>query len=191
MPIVIACSFSGAGCGAGGHLTIRSESDPETVFKGGFESGIYRVDSEGELTILLYDGPAEQPTEAMTIRMLWRPRAARTPLDPDATNATIRYVIFTGNRPGQVSIYSGAGYLYPKGRLGGSRLGVSLWQANLRWMEASEGFEDRIGRARLTGDFTVTRNDRTMYQALRRLSVLISEALGYPQQVRADSPGFR
>ena len=176
----------GFGCGAGGKLSMYSETDPLTMIEGNFDSGIYSFDDTGNITVLLFDGPVDRPARAMTMRMMWKPRVTRTPLDPDATNATIRYVVFSGDEKTTVGLYNGAGYLYPKGRLGSGHLTLSLWQGDLRWSEASDGFEDQLGQVRLRGDFSVHRDDKAMHEALRRLSVRLSRSLGYPQYVRAD-----
>ena len=172
------------GCGSGGSLAIRSEYEPDQVIKGGFESGMYRPGNKGNMTILLYDGPADRPTQVMTIRMLWPPRAARTPLDPDATNATVHYVLF--DAAGGVGVYRGAGYLYPSGKIGGRSLSVRLEQAALRCTDGGEGFVDPIGLARATGKFTVRRDDKAIGQLLRRINMLVSRGLGYPQLVHFD-----
>ena len=173
------------GCAAKSGFLIISEDQPPTTIEASFETGIYRIDGDDELTVLLYDGPAEQPSQAMVIRMLWSPRAARTPVDPDATNATIRYVVFSGMEKGQIGIYEGAGYLYPVGRVGRGRLEFGLWQANLRWADSGEDYVDHIGRARVTGRFTVRRDDHSMSQVLRQLNVLITRRLGYPRFARS------
>ena len=175
------------GCGSGGRLAIRSVADRNAALEGGFDSSIYRLDDQGNLTILLLDGPLEDPAQAVTIRMLWAPQTARTPLDPGATNASIRYVIFTGEGRQRVGVYSGAGYFYPAGRLGRHRLSGEVWDANLRLTDASKGFSDLLGPAQLRGSVTAQRNDGAMSAALRRLDILVSQRLGYPQYVRADT----
>jgi len=178
------------GCSTGGKLAIHSARDPKTALKSGFESGIYRLDDRANITILLFDGPADDPTQAVTIRVHWAPRTARTPLDPGATNATIRYIIFGGEDHRQVGIYSGAGYLYPRGRFGQGHLAFNVWQANLRLTDSSGGFNDLLGQARLKGTFTAHRGDQAMPEAMRRLNILISRRLGYPQYVHADRGSF-
>jgi len=180
-----------SGCSMGGKLSLYRDTEPQTVVEGDFDSGIYSFDDTGNITVLLFDGPVDRPTRAMTMRMMWEPRAARTPLAPGATNATIRYVIFRGDQKPMVGLYSGAGFLYPKGRLGSGNLTLSLWQGNLRWSEASDGFEDQLGQVQIRGVFSAHRDDKAMHQALRRISVRLSHSLGYPQYVRADPAGFR
>ena len=177
----------GFGCGAGGKLTIFSSVEPDVEIEGQFKSGIYSYDDTGNITVLLYDGTLDQPARAMVMRMMWKPRVTRTPFDEDATNATLRYVVFDND--GNVGLYSGAGFLNPKGNLGKSRLTLSLWQGDLRWSEASEGFVDEVGQARLSGNFSVHRDDKAMHDALRRISVRLTRGLGYPQYVRADPAG--
>lgn len=175
------------GCSPGGHLAIRSVTDRDTLLEGGFDSSIYRLDDRGNLTILLLDGPLENPAQAVTIRMLWAPRTARTPLDPGATNASIRYVIFTGENNGRVGVYSGAGYFYPTGRPGQSRITGEIWEASLRLIDGSDGFSDLLGPSQLSGHISALRNDGAMNEALNRLDILVTKRLGYPQYVWVDT----
>ena len=180
------------GCGAlrlggtGGRLHIESQAEPGTNLRGGFETGLYRFEGPNEVTVLLFDGPPDAPTQAVAIRMLWRPQAGRTPIDPNATNATVHYIIMTGADAGQVGVYSGAGYLFTHTRPGNKTLSAGIWQANLRLSDQSEGFADLLGQAILQGSFTARRDDVSTTRALRRLHQLVQQNLGYPRMVRAD-----
>ena len=176
-----------AGCSGGGKLSIHSEDVTGLVIKTGFEKGLYRLESQGNVTMLLYDGLLDRPAQAMTIRLLWQPKNARTPFDADATNATIRHAVFTDDLSGKIGIYNGAGYVYLRGKVGGRYLKASVWHANLRLTDAGEGFVSTLGKASLSGNFAVIRNDQAVQQALHQLSVLATNRLGYPQYVRAYS----
>lgn len=184
----------GGGCagmgGEGGRLAVQSQSSPGTVLSSAFTTGVYGFDDKNNLTVLLFDGPPQNPTQAVAIRMFWRPRAATTPIDRTATNATIQYMVFasTGgaNAGNEVGIYSGAGYVYPKSELGQPLLTASVWDAALRLSDRSEGFNDLLGKAELKGGFTAVRDDVAKEQLLQRLNVLVRERLGYPRLVMLD-----
>ncbi len=186
------CAFLLSGCagawlaGEGGRLRIESQAEPGTSLSGGFDTGLYRYDSPNELTVLLFDGPAESPTQAVSIRMHWRPRAGGTPIDPNATNATIHYIILAGAEGAEAGVYSGAGYVYPRVKPGRKRFVAGLWQANLRLDVATDGFKDLLGQALLKGSFTARRDDLETGQMLRRLNGLLHQKLGYPRLVMAD-----
>lgn len=200
----LASAFSSPGA----DLTIRSLSRDNIILRGGFEHGIYTIADKNTAIILLYDGPVENPSQAVTIRMFWNPHAGRTPIDPTATNATMQYVIFTGEGDKEVGIYSGAGYIFPRMDMGGRKFIASVWQATLRMRDDkqtvksqdgkavevhirdhSPGFHDQLGQAQLAGKFTVERDDLGIQQAMHRLNVLVRERLGRTRLVEGDSHG--
>ena len=169
-----------------GKLAARSLTEPDTALKGGFETGLYAFDGKNRLTVLLYDGPIDNPTQAVTIRMFWRPHAGRTSLSGAATNATVNYVIFAGDDSSSVGIYSGAGFLHPKSRLGKAKLAATLRNATLNLAESDSAFVDLLGQAVLEGKFTARLDSAGLEQALRQLRTNVRQRLGYPRMVRAD-----
>lgn len=178
--LAMACTPSG-----GGQLSIRSLTENDAFLRGGFSTGVYRYDDANHITVVLLDGPIENPSQAVTIRMLWAPRAGRTPIDATATNATIHYVIFTGTDRAQAGVYGGAGYIYPTSKRQASTLKAGVWEANLRMTDRSEGFEDRLGQAAVRGGLTARRDDVAVEATLRKLNVMIRQKLGYPRLVLA------
>jgi hypothetical protein len=193
--LIIACALGAlAGCegDGGGNFAIRSVTDPNTSLHGDFSHGIYRYDDKNNLTVLLLDGPIENPTQAVTIRLMWAPHAGRTPIDSTATNATIHYVIFTGQANAQVGVYSGAGFVFTKTDPGGPSLEASVWQASLRLADKSQGFDDLLGQAMVKGGIAANRDDAAVSEKLRKLNVLLRQKLGYPRMVEKapDSPDF-
>lgn len=182
---VVGCASDG-----GGELSLRSNDDSGRVLKSGFESGLYRFDDKDHLTILLFDGPIEAPTQAVTIRLFWTPQAGKTPVDATATNATINYVIFTGDGGARTGIYTGAGFVYPKNAAGGDQLEAGVWDATLLLRDSTTGFNDLLGQAVLRGGFNARRDDAAVNSALRKLNVLVHQRLGYPRMV-AEPGGVR
>ena len=187
---------TGGGCGsartswrqsrAAGRLAARSLTKADTTLQGGFETGLYTFDGKNRMTVLLYEGAIADPTQAVTIRMFWRPRAGRTPIAPTATNATVHYVVFSGSERRSVGIYSGAGFLYPQSKPGSASLSASLWQATLRFAEHDAAFQDLLGPALLEGEFKARHDSAALAEALRQLNMHIRQRLGYPRLVRAD-----
>lgn len=171
-------------------LTIQSRANPQTLTVGGFDHGIYTQTDPSTITVLLTDGPVDQPKRALIVRMFWRPVATATPLDETATNATVQYIVFDRGSEAAakpiVGIYSGGGFLFPNSDLGEPTLTASLWQATLNLADASPGFEDDLGASLLKGRFTARRDDDAMPEALRQVNIAVSEALGSPRFVRAD-----
>jgi hypothetical protein len=187
-----------AGCGmlrkpfldtqAAGELAARSLSNPDTTLKGGFDSAFYSFDGSNRMTVVMYSGPLENPSQAVTIRMFWRPRAGRTPIASTATNATVNYVVFSGADNRSVGIYSGAGFLYPRSKPGSARLSASLWQATLSLKEHDAAFQDLLGAATLAGSFKAQHDRVAVNRTVRRLNQHVRQRLGYPRMVRADAP---
>ncbi len=180
-----------AGCAhdSGGSLTLTSRTQTNMVVMGGFQSSLYSIDDRGRVTVLLFDGPVEQPAQAVTIRVFWKPRAGRTPVDPTATNATIHYTIFTGDRNQEVGVYSGAGFVYPIGKLGQSVLNAEVWQASLRLTDRSALFADLLGSATLEGYFTAKRDDPAVRRLLRQIHTMVTQRVGYPRYVSNPATG--
>jgi len=171
----------------GNKLTVRSLTSPDTTLESEFDTALYSFDGKSRVTVLLYDGPIDNPTQAVTIRMFWRPYAGRTPLTGAATNATVNYVIFTGDQNQSVGVYSGAGFLHPKSEPGKGKLLADVRDATLRLAEHDAAFADLLGQAVLEGRFTAQLDSAALTEALRRLQISIRKRLGYPRMVLADT----
>jgi hypothetical protein len=184
---VSGCSALTRSGDGGGKLAIQDESEQGAVLRGGFDSGIYRFHNQNNLVVLLFDGPQDDPTQVVILRMFWWPRAGQTPIDPTATNASVHYIIFAGEQRQEVGIYSGAGFVYPTSRPGGRMLKAGVWHAHLRLVDSSDGFTDRLGQAVLKGKFQARRDELALEPVLHRLNVLIQNQLGYPRLVRTDA----
>lgn len=193
--VMAALVTAGLGCAASSgardtDLTIQSRANPEDIAAGGFDAGVYSYDGPSSITVLLTDGPVDAPNRALIVRMFWMPKAAATPLDETATNATVQYIVFgpaTGERGRRaVGIYSGGGFLYPENETDGNALSANLWQATLTLADSSEGFEDTLGASILRGRFAAIRDDEGIVNAVRLVNIAVSESLGVPRFVRAD-----
>ena len=124
-------------------LAVVSQDDTSLRLQGDFNSAYYVFDSTESITVVLIEGPEDNPTQAAAIRMMWQPKAGLTPVNPDATNATIQYIVFANRRTEEgfyreVGVYSGAGFLHLDSTPGDARLNASLWQADLLLADRSE-----------------------------------------------------
>ncbi len=179
----------GSGCtlpslnAPGGRLRVISPAGQGVDAQFNFATGYYSYDDANTLTAVLFDGPEEQPRAALTVRMFWQPRAARTPIDPSATNATLHLVIFSESDPSAVAIFSGAGFLYPYDEPGTAQLQGGVWEANLRLADASESYNDPFGQALIEGRFTAQFDRAATERHLHHLRVLVHERLGRPRFV--------
>ena len=193
--VLAVVSLTLIGCAASnnphdGDLVIQRRADPNDIKAGGFDRGIYSLDGPSVLTVLLTEGPEDNPTRALIVRMFWKPKAAATPLDETATNATVQYIVFKGNdadgTPSGVGVYSGGGFLYPETDPGSAVMTANLWQATLSLADQSEGYEDTLGPSILRGRFKAQRDDEGMIDAVRRVNIAVSEVLGVPRFVSID-----
>lgn len=162
-------------------LAITSKSSPGSTLVGSFSDALYAYDGKHRATVLLYDGPIDNPTQAVTIRLFWKPRAGRTPIQSSATNATIHYIIFPGSDA--VGIYAGAGFVFPTNKVGSNTLTASLWDASLSFADGTVTFEDLLGKAAMEGKFKARRNDADLERAMRSINAAIRAKIGYPRLV--------
>ena len=182
---VLASMMVAGGCGGHGRLALRSELRSGNVLTGDFTTAVYAFDDRNNVDVVLIEGTAEQPTQAVHIRMHWEPRAGRTPIDENATNATVRYIVFTGDGAG---VYSGSGFLFPESNIGGGSFRGELRETAMRLADASENFSDRLGLAHATGGFRAKLDEAAASRLLRQIQLQLKEKLGYPRFVMADSP---
>jgi len=172
-------------------LSVTSSGGDRLRLRGDFDIAYYRYDDADAVTVVLIAGPEDSPTQAATIRLMWNPRAGKTPISDDATNATVQYVVFADRRITEgfyqeVGVYSGAGFMRLGAEPGSSQLTGRLRQADLLLSDRSERFKDLLGQSTLQGSFTARRDEQKVNQLLRQLNTRVTNRLGYPRLVRAD-----
>ena len=150
--LLLVISLCSSGCSSSlwtsqSALAVVSQEDTSLRLQGDFNTAYYVFDSTDSITVVLIEGPEDNPTQAAAIRMMWQPKAGLTPVNPDATNATIQYIVFANRRTGEgffreVGIYSGAGFLHLDAEPGESTLTGSLWQADLLLADRSDRVKD-------------------------------------------------
>lgn len=183
--------FSG-GCGllpaeVSGDFEMREARPPQRTLPAGFDAGLYSFDAPNRVMVVLVQGAMEQPERAMTIQLFWKPRPGRTPLTRHASNAAVQYIRFEPTADGEraVSVYSGAGFLWPNTRPGRETFGATLREATLRLTDATAEphQHETPEEAELTGRFEVRRDDVGTSRLLRQIEVAVSGALSYPRFV--------
>lgn len=184
--LVPAASCKSTGGSAGSLRTVSHGSTP-AVLPGNFVAAVYSHDPNRDTTFMLADVPVAAVLEGklrqgqiLHVDLLWVPKPGATPIDADATNATIRYVIVSD---GEVGIYGGAGFAMPRGRLGQRSLSISLRDASLQLLESTPNFVDRLGPAQMTGSFTAKLDDKKTRELHFAASQLVTNALGRTRYV--------
>lgn len=170
-------------------LSIRAEADDAPAVETDFDTAVYAVDDRSTLTVVLIDGDVDQPRQAVTLRMFWRPTPGRTPISPEATNATVHYLVFgpsPGDAAGPAAVYSGAGYLFPRDRAGEAEFHASLWDSTVLLADRSDGFQDVLGPASITGRFTARHDEAATLRLINQLGEMVSARLGYPRLIERN-----
>ena len=162
-------------------LRIDGELRPPARLTSRFPEAVYGYADSNTATFVLVsrdrDAADARPEQAAVLRMFWRPRAGRTPIERTATNATLQYLVFPPG--GEAGVYTGAGFIMPDGEPGDDRLGVEVQDAYVQLRDAGPRFLDLLGRAELDGSFTARRDDARARALLRELETQAAEALGY------------
>ena len=114
------------------------------------------------------------------IELLWVPLAGKTAIDPEATNISIRLIVFSGH---EVGLYGGGGFAWPKGEPGEEDYGVDIVGSNATLLAATNGFKDLLSPAQLTGRVRSTLNETQNKQMRRAASQIVTNALKRVQWV--------
>jgi hypothetical protein len=193
MSLVCLLLLTLSGCGAPkspsgkkiGDLSIRSIIHPGVSLTGKFKTGYYEYHDENRMTMVLFEGDEASPEQILIIRMLWLPRGSKTPVNRNATNATIKHIVFAGEDRSIVGVYGGGGYYYPKQKPGKDKINGAIWDGAMELLHASKGFADRLGRVNIDGNLKVHRNDAKVEETLKSLESELANKLGYKVMVEA------
>ncbi len=181
--MIVGLGMGVVGC-AGGQMTMDSQVG-QNVLSGQFDTAFCDYQDKDTVRIVLVAGPIEKPRQVMHIRMFYRPKAGKTPLDPQATNCVVRYVVFDGDQAG---LYGGGGLVMPRWSPGSGTFSARLRNASLRLLDATEQFDPPTTLAFAEGRFTATRDDKRTGELLNRATQLLSQHLGYPRFADAEAP---
>jgi hypothetical protein len=153
-----------------------------------YVTAFYAHDEATETMFFLTDVPVDDLLSGKVTRgsvvhldLLWSPKPGSTPMDRSATNISIRFVVFAD---GEVGVYGGAGFALPDGDAGTATLGLELRDATLTLLDSTDGFNDLLSPARLTGELTARLNEKRTEQMRFAVSQLVTNALGHSHFVR-------
>ena len=116
------------------------------------------------------DQPGRPVGQITHIHMFLRPQAGRTPIDPNASNATIRHLILAPE--GATGLYAGGGFLLPGSTAASGTFKGSIKSGTLALDAASPNFTDALGAARFRASFKVRRDD----ELARTIALRLAEA---------------
>jgi len=178
-----------AGHGSAGAMRIQSLGDRPAVLAGDYTTAYFSREADEEASFMLADMPAAGVLKGtvgngqlLHIDLLWLPKPGRTPIDPSATNATIRLVVISN---GEMGLYGGAGFAMPDGSLEGKKVSLTLRDASVQLLESTPGFVDLLSPAQMTGSFSAQHNDQKSRDLKNAASQVVTDALGKTRYVLA------
>jgi hypothetical protein len=104
-------------------------------------------------------------------KMFLAPKAGSTPIESSACSVTVRHIVLAG---GAIGVYSGGGFLLPRGSAGEAEFSGSVREATLRLTGQRGPFVDRLGPAILTGSFSAPRNEALARRMAARVQDILS-----------------
>jgi hypothetical protein len=113
--------------------------------------------------------------QVVNIQLLWDPKPGLTPLEPTTTNISIRLVVFA---EGEVGVYGGGGFAWPRGKPEDGSMGLLLTGSNLSLVARTKGFVDLLSPAEMLGTVTAQMDDAQSRALRRAASQAVTNALG-------------
>ncbi len=189
----LAAFLAATGCVVGrpgGMLEARSLGPEPVVLRGRFATAYYTDEAGPETTLFFSDVPFDDLVHGrldhghvVRLDLLWVPLAGETPVDRSAANVSIRYVVIAD---GEVGVYAGAGFAWPRGEAGDRSLGLTMVGGSLTLLEHSEGFRDLLSPAEITGEVTALLDQRRTSQMRFAVSQIVTNALNRTRLVEGE-----
>jgi len=123
--------------------------------------------------------------QILHIEMLFPPRPGETPIDPDATNLSIRYIVISD---GQVGLYEGGGFGYPLGGVEDGSMSLRVEPSGVVLTRATDGFVDLLSPAQLQAVFSGPCDDVLGGRIADSVDQFVTNAFGQTLYVHAPSP---
>lgn len=180
------CNALRGGGGSGGTSTIISDTTG-SVYETNLRTRVYTYHDDNTADIYLTDLSDAQLTSFFETNADWSqisgtivhihlfldPKPGKTPIEPTAANASIRYGIISN---GQIGIYDGAGFMLPGEKPGKGSISGTFKAAPLRLSRATPGFADPLTPARLDLSFDSKLDDAASPELQARLDAMAAVA---------------
>jgi len=122
--------------------------------------------------------------QILHVEMLFPPMPGETPIDPDATNLSIRYILISN---GEVGIYEGGGFGYPIGGHEHGMMSLRVEPSGLVLTESTDGFVDLLSPALLTAVFTGDCDDAAGHRFADGVDQFVTNTFGRTMYVHAGT----
>ncbi|MEM1071375.1 MAG: hypothetical protein AAGB48_10935 [Planctomycetota bacterium] len=166
-------------CGPHARLSITA-TDASATLRPSISTATYTYEDENTVHIYLSDIPtdrlrepwadgSQRPIGQIThIHMFLRPQPGRTPIDPNASNASIRHIVLAPD--GATGLYAGGGFLLPGNSAASGKFSGSIAAGTLVLDAASDNFNDALGAARLRTSLELRQDDALASAIARRMN---------------------
>ncbi len=124
--------------------------------------------------------------QVINIQLLWEPRPGYTPLDPTTTNVSIRLLVFS---KGEVGMYGGGGFAWPRGSPGETDMQLKMTGSNLSLIAKTKDFVDLLSPGEMLGSVDATFNTQAAIVMRRTASQIITNKLGVVRWVNLPQQG--
>ena len=138
-------------------MKVQSISIDPVYISASYTTAICAEDQDVEGVIWMTDIPVAdlasgevESGQIVHIELLWLPRPGYTPIDSEAANISVRYIIISGDEFG---IYEGGGFGYPLGNPADGSMVLNIESATLQLAESTNNFVDLLSPAVLSGTF--------------------------------------
>ncbi|MEE2681015.1 MAG: hypothetical protein VX641_01450 [Planctomycetota bacterium] len=175
----------------GANLTATSLAEDPTSLRLRLDHGCY-AEQSAETSFFLSDTPLSDLTRGnlrdaviLHAQLLWNPKPGSTPVDPTATNVVLRLVLLTD---GELGIYGGAGFGWPRGEPGKTAMSLELVGSTLTLLHSTEGFRDLLSPFVMLGYARAPFKPVETLRFRQSASQLVTDLLGETQWVRDASP---
>ncbi len=116
-------------------------------------------------------------------QLLWQPKPGATPVDPSATNVTLRLLLVS---EGEVGLYGGAGFAWPSGDLEAGPAALDIVGSSMTLLDSTDGFRDLLSPVLLLGSTQAPLDSVQTLRFRQASSQLVTDKLGMTRWVMRD-----
>lgn len=182
--LLAVCTLVAGGCSVpqGGTVTTTGLGDNPVKLDSTFDSGTFAVEP-AQTTVVFSTIPYTPMAEGhardgqfLHIEVLWRPKAGQTPVQPAATNLSIRLVVVT---QGEVGVYGGGGFGWITGGTeDDDEIGIEITGSSMALIDRTPGFVDLLTPAAMLGEVGATKDADRARAYRRAASQMVTNRLG-------------
>ncbi len=107
------------------------------------------------------------------VHLFLNPKPGRTPIEPTAASASIRWIVITN---GEIGVYDGAGFMSPSGRVTKGSINGSIRNAPLRLTRKTPRFADPLVTPEIDIKFGTKLDEQSADELAARVEALAARA---------------